>query len=96
MKRIDDFMVSDIFKGAGQKVVIAEMMIDDTEENYEDKKEHVLEEPIPDVPAENAAAALKSAYKKACDESVTAQIWVYVSNVRNYGRIKTFLTSCSF
>ena len=36
----------------------------------QDKKEHVLEEPIPDVPAENAAATLKSAYKKACDESL--------------------------
>ncbi|MBJ4058669.1 hypothetical protein JGD43_25455, partial [Salmonella enterica subsp. enterica serovar Goldcoast] len=36
----------------------------------QDKKEHVLEEPIPDVPADNATAILKSAYKKACDESL--------------------------
>ena len=36
----------------------------------QDKKEHILEEPIPDVPADTAAATLKSAYKKACDESL--------------------------
>lgn len=36
----------------------------------QNKKEHVLEEPIPDVLAENATATLKTAYKKAYDESL--------------------------
>ena len=35
-----------------------------------DKKETVLDIPIPEEPADNATAALKNAYKKACDESL--------------------------
>ena len=35
-----------------------------------EKKETVLDTPIPDEPADNATAALKNAYKKACDESL--------------------------
>ena len=35
-----------------------------------DKKETVLDTPIPDEPADNASAALKNAYKRACDDSL--------------------------
>ena len=35
-----------------------------------EKKETVLDTPIPDEPVDNATAALKNAYKKACDESL--------------------------
>ena len=34
-----------------------------------DKKENVLEEPLPDEPADNATAAAKNAYQKLKDES---------------------------
>src|SRR3954465_11790315 len=33
-----------------------------------DKKETVLDTPIPDEPANNASATLKNAYKRACDD----------------------------
>src|SRR3954466_8764322 len=35
-----------------------------------DKKEKVLDTPIPDEPADNAYPALKNAYKIACDDSL--------------------------
>ena len=35
-----------------------------------DKKENVLDTPIPEEPANNAAAAVKTACKKACDDSL--------------------------
>ena len=35
-----------------------------------EKKETILDTPIPEEPAENAAAALKNAFKRACDESL--------------------------
>lgn len=35
-----------------------------------DKKENVLDTPIPEEPANNASAAVKNAYKKACDDSL--------------------------
>ena len=34
-----------------------------------DKKDHVLDTPLPDGPAENATAAVLNAYHKTCDES---------------------------
>ena len=34
-----------------------------------DKKEHVLDNPLPAVPAANATAAVQSAYRKTLDES---------------------------
>ena len=34
-----------------------------------DKKDHVLDTPLPDEPAENAIAAVVNAYRKTCDES---------------------------
>ena len=35
-----------------------------------ERKEHVLDTPIPAVPAENATAAVKNAYKRASDDSL--------------------------
>lgn len=35
-----------------------------------EKKETILDTPIPEEPADNATATLKNAYKKACDESL--------------------------
>src|SRR3954469_17897520 len=35
-----------------------------------DKKETVLDTPIPDEPTDNASAALKNAYNRACDDSL--------------------------
>ena len=35
-----------------------------------DKREHVLDTPIPDEPAEDATNAVKNAYKRACDDSL--------------------------
>ena len=34
-----------------------------------DKKEHVLEDPLPEEPAENASATTKNAHQKLVDES---------------------------
>ena len=34
-----------------------------------DKKEHVLEDPLPEEPADNASTTTKNAYKKLIDES---------------------------
>ena len=34
-----------------------------------DKKEHVLEDPLPEEPADNASAIAKNAYQKLIDES---------------------------
>ena len=34
-----------------------------------DKKEHVLEDPLPEEPADNASATTKNAYQKLVDES---------------------------
>jgi hypothetical protein len=33
------------------------------------KKEHVLEDPLPDEPAGNETVAVKNAYRRSCDES---------------------------
>jgi hypothetical protein len=35
-----------------------------------EQKEHVLDTPLPDEPADDATAAIKTAYKKACDENL--------------------------
>jgi hypothetical protein len=35
-----------------------------------ERKEHVLDTPIPDEPAENATAAVKNAFKRASDDSL--------------------------
>ena len=36
----------------------------------DDKKEHVLEDPLPEEPADNANATTKNAYQKLVDESM--------------------------
>ena len=43
-----------------------------------DKKENVLEEPLPEEPADNATAAAKNAYQKLKDELLrsTASCWL--------------------
>ncbi|XP_024314571.1 uncharacterized protein LOC112271070 [Brachypodium distachyon] len=35
-----------------------------------DKKEHVIENPLPEEPADNATAAVRNAYQRSCDESI--------------------------
>src|SRR3954465_7362829 len=51
-----------------------------------DKKETVLDTPIPDEPADNASAALKNAYKRACDDSLEVRCLMLACMDRNSKR----------